>query len=125
MDIRCVHGDIHSYPVVRVEDFPLKQSRDDTLCFALDQVIKTDGQSVCPDAAQAYPHFALIRDRLYRVSRDTQTGKEMTQLLVPKSQWETVFQVAHYNPMAGHMGGDKTLARITARFYWPAIRGDV
>ena len=27
--------------------------------------------------------------------------------------------------MVGHMGGDKTLDRIMARFYWPSIQGYV
>uniref|UniRef100_A0AAQ4Q9F2 Gypsy retrotransposon integrase-like protein 1 n=1 Tax=Gasterosteus aculeatus aculeatus TaxID=481459 RepID=A0AAQ4Q9F2_GASAC len=108
-----------------MEDFPLEQSRDDTLRFAFDQVIQIDGQVVRPDAALSYPHFSLIRDRLYRVSRDTQTGQEITQLLVPKSRRETVFQATHYNPMAGHLGSDKTLDRIVARFYWPGIWADV
>uniref|UniRef100_A0A8P4KG28 Gypsy retrotransposon integrase-like protein 1 n=1 Tax=Dicentrarchus labrax TaxID=13489 RepID=A0A8P4KG28_DICLA len=107
------------------EDFPLEQSRDSTLRFAFDQVIQIDGQLVRPDAVQTYPHFALVRDRLYRVSRDTQTAEEITQLLVPDSRRETVFQAAHYNPMAGHMGYEKTLNRIMARFYWPGIRADV
>ena len=31
--------------------------------------------------------------------------KDITQLLVPKSHQETVFQVAHYIPVAGHVGG--------------------
>ena len=44
-----------------MEDFPLEQSRDDTLRFALDQVIQIDGHLVCPDTAQAYPHFILPR----------------------------------------------------------------
>uniref|UniRef100_A0AAQ4REK5 Gypsy retrotransposon integrase-like protein 1 n=1 Tax=Gasterosteus aculeatus aculeatus TaxID=481459 RepID=A0AAQ4REK5_GASAC len=108
-----------------MEDFPLEQSRDDTLRFAFDQVMQIDGQVVRPDAVLSYPHFSLIRDRLYRVSRDTQTGQEITQLLVPKSRRETVFQAAHYNPMAGHLGSDKTLDRIVARFYWPGIWADV
>ena len=69
-----------------MEDFPLEQSRDDTLRFALDQVIRIDGHMVRPDAALAYPHFSLLRDRLYRVSHDTQTGEINTQLLVPKSR---------------------------------------
>jgi len=47
-----------------VEDFPLEQSRDDTLRFAFDQVIKIDGHMVRPDSALSYPHFSLIRDRL-------------------------------------------------------------
>ncbi|XP_062415775.1 uncharacterized protein LOC134107852 [Pungitius pungitius] len=107
-----------------MEDFPLEQSRDDTLRSAYDQVIKIDGHLVRPDVALSYPHFSLIRDRLYRVSRDTRTGQENTQLLVPKSRREMIFQAAHYNPMAGHMGYGKTLDRIMARFYWPGIRAD-
>ena len=108
-----------------MEDFPLEQSRDDTLRLAFDQVIKIDGHMVRPDTAQTFPYFSLIRDRLYRVSRDTQIGVETTQLLVPKSRREMVFQAAHFNPMAGHLGYDKTLSRIMARFYWPGIRGEV
>jgi len=94
-----------------VEDFPREQSRDDTLRFGFDQVIKIDGHMVRPDSALSYPHFSLIRDRLYRVSRDTNSAEIIT--------------VVHYNPMAGHMGYDKTLDRVMARFYWPGIQGDV
>ena len=37
-----------------------------------------------------------------------------------------IFHVVHYNPMAGHLGYDKTLDnRIMARFYWPGIRAEV
>ncbi|KAM9717937.1 uncharacterized protein ACNS7B_021418 isoform 1-T1 [Menidia menidia] len=108
-----------------MEDFPLEQSRDDTLRCAFDQVMRIDGHMVHPDTPLTYPHFSLRRDRLYRVSRDTQTSEVITQLLVPKSRREIVFQAAHYNPMAGHMGYDKTLNRIMARFYWPGIRADV
>ena len=99
-----------------MEDFPLEQSRDDTLRFAFDQVIRIDGHMVLPDAALMYPHFSLRRD-----SRDTQTEEITTQLVVPKSRREIVFQAAHYNPMAGHMGCEKTLNRVMARFYWPGI----
>jgi len=57
-----------------VEDFPREQSRDDTLRFGFDQVIQIDGHMVRPDSALSYPHFSLIRDRLYRVSRDTKSA---------------------------------------------------
>jgi len=36
-----------------------------------------------------------------------------------------IFQAAHYSPMAGHLGCDKTHKRILARFYWPDIHADV
>nr|XP_061833255.1 uncharacterized protein LOC133617337 [Nerophis lumbriciformis] len=108
-----------------MDDFPLEQSRDDTLRATWDQVISIDGQLVRPGIERHFPHFALIRDRLYRVSRDTQTGEEITQLLVPKNRREMIFQAAHFNPMADHLGYNKTLNRVMARFYWPCIRADV
>ncbi|XP_061764264.1 uncharacterized protein LOC133557636 [Nerophis ophidion] len=108
-----------------IDDFPLEQSRDDTLRTTWDQVMSIDGQLVRPEIALGFPHFAIISDRLYRVSRDTQTGEELTQLLVPKRRREMIFQAAHFNPMAGHMGYNKTLNRVMARFYWPGIRGNL
>ncbi|XP_051509646.1 uncharacterized protein LOC127415117 [Myxocyprinus asiaticus] len=98
-------------------DFPLEQSRDETLKHAFDQVRVIDGQGLQPDIALSYPYFAIINERLYRVTQDTRTKEDTTQLLV--------FQAAHYNPMAGHLGERKTLNRLIARFYWPGIGGDV
>ena len=60
-----------------IEDFLLEQSRDGTLHFALDQVIKIDGHLVRPDATQTYPQFTLIMDWLYRESCHTQIVKEL------------------------------------------------
>lgn len=80
-------------------DFPLEQSYDDTPHSAFDQVIEIDGHLVCPEAAQAYPHFVLLNNRLYQVSCDTHTEEEYTQLLVLKSRREIIFQAAHYNPL--------------------------
>ena len=108
-----------------VDDFPLEQSRDATLRSAFDQVIAIDGSRVQPDAVLTYPHFVVVRDRLYRVGRDTESEEIFTQLLVPRSRREIIFQAAHYNPMAGHLGYEKTLNRIMARFYWPGIRAEV
>ena len=59
------------------------------------------------------------------MSRDTQKGRETTQLLVPKSHLEMVFQASHFNPMADQQGYEKTLSRIMTRFYWPGIQGEV
>jgi len=69
-----------------VGDFPLEQTCDNTLRFALSQVIKIDGQFVHPDAVITFPHFTIIKERLYRVSRDNHSGEEVSQLLVPKSR---------------------------------------
>lgn len=45
-------------------------------------MIEIDGQTACHEAAQTFTHFELIRDSLYRVSRDTHKHGKPTQLLV-------------------------------------------
>lgn len=90
--------------VCPTEDFPLEQSRDGTLRSADDQVIDIDGHLVRPEAARTYLHFQLQNDRLYGVSHDICTEEIHTQLLVPQRCREMIFQEAHCNPMAGHMG---------------------
>ncbi len=71
------------------------------------------------------PYFAIIKDRLYRVTQDAQTKEDTTHLLVPKSRREMLFQVAHCNPMAGHLGQTTTLNRLMTRFFWPGIHENV
>uniref|UniRef100_A0A9J8AJ78 Gypsy retrotransposon integrase-like protein 1 n=1 Tax=Cyprinus carpio carpio TaxID=630221 RepID=A0A9J8AJ78_CYPCA len=36
-----------------------------------------------------------------------------------------LFQTAHYNPMAGHLGVTATLNRLMTRFFWPGIHENV
>ncbi len=38
------------------------------------------------------------------MTQDAQSKQDTTQLLVPKSRREMLFQAAHCNPMAGHLG---------------------
>lgn len=83
------------------------------------------GQLIRTNAVVTFPYFAIISDRLYMVSRDTQPGEEVSQLLVPKSCQEIIFQTAHHSPMAGHIVCDKTRKWIMAQFYWPGIHADV
>jgi hypothetical protein len=148
VSVRCIHGDVHEYPLVPIEIrhgrrkysvkaavssslmHPLilgldwtgfqravrgtmgmrtRQVGTCTLSSAYDQMIVIDGSRVRPDAELTSPHFIVVRDRLCRVSRDTQSEEVVTQLLVPRSRLEMVFQAAHYNPMAGHLGYDKHL----------------
>uniref|UniRef100_A0A9J8C322 Gypsy retrotransposon integrase-like protein 1 n=1 Tax=Cyprinus carpio carpio TaxID=630221 RepID=A0A9J8C322_CYPCA len=107
------------------DDFPLEQSHDETLKHAFEQVRSIDGQILQPDRTLSYPYFAIIKDRLYRVTQDTQTKEDTTQLLVPRSRREMLFQAAHCNPMAGHLGVTATLNRLMTRFFWPGIHENV
>ncbi|KAG1928644.1 interferon-induced very large GTPase 1-like [Pimephales promelas] len=107
------------------DDFPLEQSQDETLKHAFGSVRSIDGQLLHPDQPLSYPYFCVIKDRLYRVTQDAQTKEDTTQLLVPRSRREMLFQAAHCNPMAGHLGQRATLNRLMARFFWPGIHENV
>ncbi len=103
------------------DDFPLEQSQDESLRNAFDQVRSIDGQPLQSARPPSYPYFAILKDRLYRVTQDAQSKQDTTQLLVPKSHREMLFQAAHCNPMAGHLGQSATLNRLMTRFFWPGI----
>ena len=47
------------------------------------------------------------------------------QLILPKHCHEIVCKLAHTIPLAGHLGRDKTIKRITKHFYWPSLFRDV
>ncbi len=107
------------------DDFPVEQSQDETLRNAFEQVRSIDGRPLQTARPPSYPYFAILKDRLYRVTQDAQSKQDTTQLLVPKSRREMLFQAAHCNPMAGHLGQATTLNRLMARFFWPGIHENV
>ncbi len=107
------------------DDFPLEQSQDESLRNAFDQVRSIDGRPLQSSRPPSYPYFAILKDRLYRVTQDAQSKQDTTQLLVPKSRREMLFQAAHCNPMAGHLGqviepfnGPFFLAGHSRECYW-------
>ncbi len=106
-------------------DFPLEQSQDESLKNAFNQVRSIDGRPLQSTRPPSYPYFAILKDRLYRVTQDAQSKQDTIQLLVPKSRREMLFQAAHCNPMAGHLGQAATLNRLMARFFWPGIHENV
>ena len=52
-------------------------------------------------------------------------GEELLQLVLPPTYRKKVLQIAHDLPLAGHLGKDKTLTRISRRFFWPTLSQDV
>ncbi|XP_073803353.1 uncharacterized protein isoform X2 [Danio rerio] len=63
--------------------------------------------------------FVRIKGILYR-----QIGPRR-QLVVPQCVREVVLHLSHSVPWAGHLGKNKTIARIKRYFYWPGLEGDV
>lgn len=47
------------------------------------------------------------------------------QIVVPQRYREEILKLAHKNPLAGHLGVNKTYDRILRCFFWPGLKGDV
>ncbi|CAI5637478.1 unnamed protein product [Oreochromis niloticus] len=62
---------------------------------------------------------------LYRRWRAPGQGRDLLQLLVPRSLWSQELELVHGSVGAGHYGTAKTLHRLRGRFYWPGCRRDV
>ena len=80
----------------------------------------------CPSAAGIgfFRRNGCLYRRWVPPGRD---GDEMgvDQLVLPLQCRQTVLQLAHDIPLAGHLGRDKTARRILQRFYWPTLYKDV
>ena len=62
---------------------------------------------------------------LYRV-REVKTQEEPElQIVLPLKCRESVLELAHSAPLAGHFGKRKTTERILKRFFWPGVRKEV
>ena len=52
-------------------------------------------------------------------------GEEVAQLVIPPALRRQIFSYLHTCPLGGHMGINKTIAKLRRRFYWPGYREDL
>ena len=69
-----------------------------------------------PDQSEKY----LLEDGVLYTA-----GQPENRLVVPTCIRPLAFHLAHSIPWAGHLGQDRTLARVKARFSWPLMVKDV
>nr|XP_022307941.1 uncharacterized protein LOC111113940 [Crassostrea virginica] len=51
--------------------------------------------------------------------------KVYSQLVVPSKFRDMVMKLAHDSLLAGHLGTQRTIGRVSSEFYWPGIQSDV
>ncbi|KAI2645879.1 Retrovirus-related Pol polyprotein from transposon 17.6 [Labeo rohita] len=102
--------------------FAKEQREDDRLKHCWAQVRVVDGTNVLP-RPHPLPHFVVENGLLYCVAQ--RRGEEKKLLVVPRSKTETILELAHSHPMAGHLRADNTTQRIRDRFHWPGLDAEV
>ena len=100
--------------------FGSAQLEDPNLARALQQVAVVDGQLINGVRQITYPHFAIKNALLYQVIQKSGVMHEL--LLVPRPFIPSVLRLAHSHQLGAHLGVEKTLERIKARFYWPGVK---
>ena len=72
------------------------------------------------------PHLLVEQNELwYHLWTPKHSKETVEQLILPKQCHQNVCKLAHTIPLAGHLGRDKTIKRITKHFYWPTVFSDV
>ncbi len=102
--------------------FAKEQHGDDRLKHCWAQVRTIEGEEVHPPP-HPVPHFVVQNGLLYCIAQ--RRGEEKRLLVVPRSKTESVMELAHAHPMAGHLGAQNTIQRIRDRFHWPGLEGEV
>ncbi len=99
-----------------------EQREDDRLKHCWTQVRVIEGKEVQP-SPHPLPHFVVQNGLLYCVAQ--RRGEEKWLLVLPRTKTETVLELAHSHPMAGHLGAANTVQRVRDRFHWPGLEAEV
>ena len=74
---------------------------------------------------QLWGQLVVRNGVLYRLFEDPGGREERLQLVVPGPLRDEVLTDLHEGELGGHLGMEKTLARLKERFYWPGHYQDV
>ena len=106
---------------------------DDATCVTLLEWIQAadfppweDVKGLCPEIRLLWHHRnKLSADANGVIWRKRSSQGSRLQLLVPRPARESLFQAYHASLFGGHLGRNRTLARLSYRFYWSGMSDDV
>lgn len=95
------------------EDIAKLQREDESLKSLFEKAGCENAANLCNEK------YVVLNGVLYLQTND------VTRLVVPTCCRHIVLHLAHTVPWAGHLGQQKTYARISSRFHWPTLYTDV
>ena len=119
-------------PLQSGEDITTLQLEDPT-CVTLLEWVRADTfppwmevKSLCPELRFLWHHRNnLSADANGVLWRKRSSEVSQPQLLVPKPGREQLFLAYHASLIGGHLGRNRTLARLSHLFYWSGMADDV
>ena len=77
-----------------------------------------------------YPTWKIVAGNLYVYRPDAEVsevlgGDDALKVVVPQEHRQAVLRECHDKAVAGHLGGEKTFARVAQHYYWPRYYSEV
>lgn len=72
-----------------------------------------------------WDRIVIENDILYRKWFHIKTSDVFLQLVLPENHICQVLTMLHSDPISGHLGVNRTIAKVRQRFYWVGIKQDV
>ena len=73
----------------------------------------------------SFNRLSLVDGLLHRSWDDLKSNTAASLLCIPQSLQERTVELCHSIPMSGHYGKEKTVSKLTSRFYFPKLRHKV
>lgn len=111
-------GAVESFvPVIESARIKEEQEKDPGLAKILNRV--------ADDTADEGAYFKNSIGVLCKRRLENNEGRAQERVLIPRSLVDVVLRAYHDAPFSGHFGVRKTLAKISAKYIWTGMRGDV
>lgn len=130
----CIRG-ITSRPSLSMSDIREAQLTDEDLRWMLDRKesngLRPEWGSIARKSSAVKTYWAqwnqieIQEGVLYRRWESDDGMLVKRQVLLPEKLRKDIVAEIHGNPLGGHLGSRKTLARVKARFYWSGLTADV
>ena len=114
-----------------IMDIELKEEQDkDPVISQIKTIIKENGtfklENVTPSLnkrwKQIFSQLVIEDDILYRISKQTPFDSPIKCRIIPESMQKKIIERHHDPPICGHLGLEKTLARLERNVYWPGMK---
>lgn len=102
-----------------------EQRRDQSLAHRFEKVDQNDDKLGGESARYVLQVGVLVRRWTPSYASDQDDWGVVSQVVVPHMCRAEILRLAHDNPLAGHLGVNKTHDRILLCFFWPGMKGDV
>ena len=117
-------GDIREAQLADNITGPILRAKESTPQKPHNGTLRGTDQKLCQLSSQ-WDQLTVLNGVLYHTHESNDGKSTHLQLIVPASLQTQILQEVHGGKSSGHLGEEKTLAKLRERFYWPGMTTSV